>query len=408
MRAYAPPRVMVRGGTSNDQLRRLNLSMVLTMVHHSPGCSRAELTKRTGLTRSTIAALVGELSDLGLVREGSPESAVGRVGRPSPQVFPNPGVAAIAVNPDVDAITVGLVSLGGEVVRRVRLDTTHVPSVAETVRVVRQAVAGIRREVGSDYLITGLGAAIPGLVRTDDGRVLLAPHLGWRDAAFTQPLAKALHSDGFHGAVFAGNDASLGAVAECLFGVGQRVNDVVYVNGSASGIGGGLIVNGAPLRGASGFAGELGHAVVNPAGRRCHCGRIGCLETEVNLGSLLRVLGLSRADGDELDVALSINRDAVVRREIDRQVDWLAAALANVVNVFDPELVILGGFLGSLLSVSGGALAERIAAQSIARQGRGVRVLRASLRSKLLLVGAAELAFAAVLDDPGGFVRGLT
>ena len=107
--------------------------MVMTMLHHAGGCSRAELTKRTGLNRSTIAALVAELVDLGMAFEVEPESVVGRVGRPSPQVVPNPGLAAIAVNPDVDAVTVGLVGLGGEVIRRIRFNTTRVPTVAEAI-----------------------------------------------------------------------------------------------------------------------------------------------------------------------------------------------------------------------------------------------------------------------------------
>ena len=89
--------------------------MVMTMLHHARGCSRAELTKRTGLNRSTIAALVAELVDLGMAFEVEPESVVGRVGRPSPQVVPNPGLAAIAVNPDVDAIAA--VFIGGAAVQ---------------------------------------------------------------------------------------------------------------------------------------------------------------------------------------------------------------------------------------------------------------------------------------------------
>ena len=125
-----------RGGSSNDQLRRYNLSMVMTLIHHSGGCSRAEITRRMGLNRSTVGALVAELVELGLAFEGEPESVSGRVGRPSVQVFPNPAIVALAVYPDVDAITVCIVGLGGEVIRRIRYDTVRVPTVHETVNVV--------------------------------------------------------------------------------------------------------------------------------------------------------------------------------------------------------------------------------------------------------------------------------
>jgi predicted NBD/HSP70 family sugar kinase len=396
----APPTLGIRGGTSNDQLRRYNLSMVMTMLHHAGGCSRAELTRRTGLNRSTIAALVAELSELGMVYEGEPESAVGRVGRPSLQVFPNPGIAAISVNPDIDAITVGLVGLGGEVIRRIRFDTARVPTVHETVNAVKAIVDGMRGEIDKSYRIAGVGVAVPGLVNASDGRVLVAPHLGWRDAGLATALQKAL---GY--TVHAGNDASLGAIAESLFGVAQDIDDLVYLNGSASGIGGGLIIGGTPLRGTSGYAGELGHTLVNSVGSRCHCGRIGCLETEVSLARLLAVLGLPRADQDELDIALGVSRDPAVMAEVRRQIDLLSEAISNFVNMFDPEMVILGGFLGSLLSVGRERLAEAVSVRSMSSVGHTVVIERTSLGSRLLMVGAAELAFAGLLDDPAGFVR---
>ena len=390
-----------RGGSSNDQLRRFNLSMILTMIHHSSGCSRAELTRRTGLNRSTISALVAELVELGMAFEGEPEDVPGRVGRPSLQVFPSPKIAAIAVSPDVDAITVGLVGLGGEVIRRIRFDTARIPTVSETVNAVKAIVDGMRGEIEQNYRIAGVGVAVPGLVDTVDGRVLIAPHLGWWDCALTSTLARVLHFP-----VYAGNDASLAAIAESLFGAARGAKDLVYLNGSASGIGGGLIIGGSPLRGTSGYAGELGHTLVNSNGVRCHCGRIGCLETEVSMSRLLRVLGLPRADLDDLDVALGVSRDPQVLREVMRQIDFLSVAISDFVNMFDPKMVVLGGFLGSLLSVGRERLAEAVSVSSIGSLGHAVLLERAQLRSRLMIVGAAELAFAGLLDDPAGFVRG--
>ena len=400
MTKLALPTLTSRGGSSNDQLRRFNLSMILTMIHHSSGCSRAELTRRTGLNRSTISALVAELVELGLAFEGEPEDVPGRVGRPSLQVFPSPKIAAIAVSPDVDAITVGLVGLGGEVIRRIRFDTARVPTVLETVNAVKAIVDGMRGEIENNYEISGVGVAVPGLVDTVDGRVLIAPHLGWRDSAITTAFAKALHYP-----VFAGNDAGLGAIAESLFGAARGTTDLVYLNGASNGIGGGLIIGGSPLRGTSGYAGELGHTLVNSAGVRCHCGRIGCLETEVSMPRLLKVLRLQRADQDELDIALGVSRDPAVLREVARQIDFLSVAISNFVNMFDPEMVVLGGFLGSLLSVGRERLAEAVSVSSIGSLGHAVLLERAQLRSRLMMVGAAELAFAGLLDDPAGCVR---
>ena len=121
---------------------------------------------------------------------------------------------------------------------------------------------------------------------------------------------------------------------------------------------------------------------------------------------LLRVLGLPRADQDELDIALGVSRDPAVLREVARQIDFLSVAISNFVNMFDPKMVVLGGFLGSLLSVGRERLAAAVSVSSIGSLGHAVLLERAQLRSRLMMVGAAELAFAGLLDDPAGYVRG--
>ncbi|MCQ1987582.1 ROK family transcriptional regulator [Arthrobacter sp. zg-Y844] len=380
-------------GRGTDNLRSANLSRILTLLHRNGQLSRADLTRLTGFNRSTIGALVGELAGMGLAYETDPPA--GRVGRPSPLVHPNERVAAVVVHPDVDAVTVGLVGLGGRVHRRVRHDTVSRPSVAETVSITRAVLAGMAPDLAGMDRIAGVGVAVPGLTRTSDGQVLLAPHLGWRNEPLAAPLAEALALP-----VFAGNDATLGSVAESLFGAAVDTDNAVYLNGSASGIGGGIIVAGRPLRGADGYAGELGHTLVRSDGERCHCGRRGCLETEVNLAGLLEVLGLDRADQDTLDAAMAEQQTAAVRAEADRQLDQLAVALTNFVNIFNPDTIVLGGFLGTLFASNPQRLTDAVAAEAVAGLGRRVLLRRAALRSELLLVGAAELAFAPVLAAP--------
>ena len=379
------------GGT--DSLRTTNLSRILTLLHRNGPLSRAELTRRTGFNRSTVGALAGELAAMGLAYETNPPAE--RVGRPSPLMHPNEQVAAVVVHPDVDAVTVGLVGLGGRVHRRIRQETAAVPSVADTVEISRAAMAQMADELESLDRIAGVGVAVPGLTRTDDGLVLLAPHLEWRDAPLAEPLAQALGLP-----AFAGNDATLASVAESLFGAAVDAANAVYLNGSASGIGGGIIVAGTPLRGADGYAGELGHTLVNSSGSPCHCGRTGCLETEVNLSRLLAALGLERADQDTLDAAMAGPRSAAVRTEVDRQLDQLAVALTNFVNIFNPETIVLGGFLGTLFAANPDRLRAAVGADAVAGLGGRVQLRRAALRSELLLVGAAELVFAPLLAAP--------
>jgi predicted NBD/HSP70 family sugar kinase len=391
----------VQTGTNLDTIRRHNLATVLGMVHRGGPAARSALTQATGLNRSTVGALVGELVELGLVTEREPDTS-NRVGRPSPVVVADTRVVALAVNPEIDAVTVGIVGLDGVLHRRVRYPTGHVPTAAEAVAIASAVIDGLRPELAAATRVTGIGVAVPGLVRESDGVVRLAPHLEWADEPFAAELAAAT---GFP--VHAANDARLGANAERLYGAGRGATDLVYLNGGASGIGAGVIVGGVPLTGISGYAGELGHTLVNSAGIRCHCGAVGCLETEVSQRALLRVLGLEEADTDELDRALAAAVEAgdpAVLAEIERQLRFLAIALRNATNVFNPQLIVLGGFLGSLHALAPERLAALVAAQALGASSEQLAIARAELGSSILMIGAAELAFAPLLAAPSPVV----
>jgi predicted NBD/HSP70 family sugar kinase len=380
-----------------SKVRHDNLVTIVDLIHRRGSASRSALTRATGLNRSTISALVAELALLGLVQEREPDAG-GRVGRPSPVVSAADSIVAVAVNPEIDAVTVGLVGLNGRMRSRIRHPTDHVPNPQEVVSIVVAAIDTMRTEFGPTLVIVGIGAAVPGLVRASDGVVRLAPHLNWVD----EPFATVLH-DATGLPAFAANDASLGVSAERLFGAGRGVDDLVYLNGGASGVGGGVISGGAALSGAAGYAGELGHTLVNSAGSRCHCGAIGCLETEVAQASLLRALGLASADLDELDAALAASGDPLVAAEVERQLGFLAITLRNATNVFNPELIVLGGFLASLFAAHPERLEQLVAERSLPVSGEGVRIVRAELGSRLLMIGAAELAFQPLLNDPTGY-----
>ena len=396
--AAAAPR-----GAGPDRVRQRNLAGVLGLVHRGAGISRSQLTLATGLNRSTIAALVGELADLGLVHETEPPAS-NRVGRPSPVVTASPDVVAFTVNPEIDAVTVGAVGLDGTVHHRIRSETDRVPTVAEAVALAASAIETLRSmpSVGgasATVSAVGIGVAVPGLVSRGDGLVRLAPHLGWVD----EPLVDLLR-DATGLPVQAANDASLGARAESIFGAGRGVGTMVFLNGGASGVGGGAIVDGVPFGGVGGYAGELGHTLVNTNGVRCHCGAIGCLETEVGQGALLRASGRARGDDDDLDALLAGSQDPAVLAEVDRQVSFLAIALRNVINVFNPERIVLGGFLGALQGVAGDRIAALATGSALPGPRESVVIRRAELGSRRLTIGAAELAFAELLADPASAI----
>src|SRR5690606_18755052 len=171
--------------------------------------------------------------------------------------------------------------------------------VAETVRVTAELIAGLRAELPASAVVVGVGVAVPGLVRMPDGLVRLAPHLGWVD----EPVATLL-ADATGYPARAANDASLGALAEHNFGAGRDVADLIYLNGGASGIGGGVIIRGTPLGGVGGYAGEFGHNLVTAPDGPDQPSAGGALDDEVHPGRLLDPFGLTAADPDQLERAL--------------------------------------------------------------------------------------------------------
>lgn len=405
---------------------RRNTARVLRIVHEDGPLTRADLTRLTGLNRSTTLALVGELVELGLVGEDldggtgggagdTPAPGTGR-GRPSPTVRASADVVAAAVTVEIDAVTVALVGLDGSIRVRVTEHTADRPTAREAVRLVAALLDGLHDDLVGLRLV-GIGVAIPGTVRVEDGLVRYAPHLGWRDEPFAEPLAAATGHP-----VRVANDANLGARAEHLYGSGRGVRDLIYLNGGASGIGGGVISAGRPLSGADGYAGEMGHTFVAANGIRCHCGAIGCLETEASRAALVAVTGVPADDLQALAAALAeaaARDDAAARgdagahadgtlpdgssavaRVVDRQVAALATGLRNAIHTVNPAVVVLGGFLGVLLGHVGDRIVTAVREQSMAAMADRVRIVPAALGRDVLLRGAAEIGFRDLLDDP--------
>jgi predicted NBD/HSP70 family sugar kinase len=379
-----------------ESVRQRNLARLLRLVHVDGPLSRASLTESTGLNRSTVADLVAELAERGLVEERAPDPSR-RVGRPSPVVAVRSDVIAIAANPEVDALEIAAVGLDRGIPVRERIDVDHLLSPDETAALIADRIREWRSGPLADARIVAVGLAVPGLVRAVDGQVRNAPHLRWIDVPLSDLVSAATGLP-----TVVGNDATLGALAEHLYGAAAGIDDVVYLNGGASGIGGGLIVHGIPVSGAGGYAGEFGQnrpGIASEADRRADGG---VLEDEVSRARLLEVAGMPAADEPTLAEALGASEDDEVRAEVARQRRILATALANAVNVLNPSVVVLGGFLATIASHDPQGLADAVAAQAMPSTMEGLEIRVASLAEDRLLIGAAEAAFADLLRDPTG------
>ena len=379
-----------------EGVRQRNLARLMRLVHLDGPLSRAALTEATGLNRSTIADLVAELAREGLVEERAPDPSR-RVGRPSPVVAAAPRVVAAAVNPEVDAVTLAAIGLDREIVLRERIDVDHLVTPEETAAIIAERIEAWREGGLSGARIVAVGLAVPGLVRAADGLVRDAPHLHWTDAPVRDLVTAATGLP-----TVVDNDASLGAVAEHRYGAARGIDHVVYLNGGASGIGGGLIVHGMPVAGAGGYAGEFGQnrpGIASNADRRADGG---VLEDEVSRARLLAAVRLSAADEPTLAAALAASDQPDVRDELTRQRGILATALANAVNVLNPSVVVLGGFLATLAEHDLDGLTAAVGAQAMTANMEGLDIRIASLAEDRLLIGAAEAAFERLLADPSG------
>ena len=391
-------------GLAADELRRHNLSAVLERLHLLGPGSRSELTAMTGLNRSTIADLIGELVGLGLAEEG-PAAAASGPGRPSPVVsIRQDGALVLAVEMEVDSIAVATIGLGGHVYSLTRRTRTRgVMEPEEVAHAVRALADPLLRSLPPHGMFAGIGVAVAGVTRRSDGFVHLAPNLGWRDV----PLAEIL-SPVFGGCspVAVANEADLGALGEHRRGVRPGVAHLLYVSGEA-GIGAGVIIDGKPLLGSAGYAGEAGHMTVNPGGHECQCGSVGCWETEAGEAALLRHAG-SAGDATGFEAV-----DAVLKRaaagdpaalgglhEVGR---WLGLGIGNLVNIFNPQLVVLGGLYQRLFPFIEEVVVTAAASKALAAPGHGVTIAASGLGADAALVGAAELVLSPLIADPAGF-----
>jgi predicted NBD/HSP70 family sugar kinase len=394
--------VRVEVGQRSETVRRANLSAIVRGLHDAGPMSRSQLVAATGLTRTTIGGLVGELVAAHLVQE-APAVRQGTPGRPSPVVrIVRDGAVVLAIETLVDSLSVASVGLDGRVIvqervtrardeRSVDAVVAHIASMAATVRARTPAP------------IVGVGVAVAGVVRRRDGQVAMAPNLGWIDEPFGERLAAAL---ALNVPVTVANDADLGALAEHLRGAGVGVDDLIYVSGEV-GVGGGAIVGGRPLDGLAGYAGEIGHLPVNPGGSPCRCGSIGCWETEVGEGALLSLAGLSPDAGRAgIDLVLreaqAGNQVAVAALEhVGR---WLAVGLAGLVNILNPQLIVLGSMHGRIYPAIRHTVEAGLSARALPAPRAVVRIVPATLGADAPLIGAAELALEPILADPAGFM----
>jgi predicted NBD/HSP70 family sugar kinase len=387
-------------GSNSETIRRDNLSAVLREVHVRGPRTRSELVAHTGLNRSTVAGIIAELSDRRLVYE-EPGDRLGMPGRPSPLVKVVPdGAVVLGIEIAVHSLAVAIVGLGGVVHDRTRVALPHGrPTLEETLERMHDLSSSLLEHSTVPDRLVGVGVAAVGAVRSKDGFVHLAPNLDWSTVPMAELVRRRLELDV---PVVVRNEADLGARAEHLRGAGIGFDDLIYLSCDV-GVGGGIITGGRPLVGASGYAGEVGHFPLNPDGWPCGCGSRGCWETEVGERALLRNAGRDPDGGpDEVDsVLLEAEAGSLVALSALTDVGrWLGLGLAGLINVFDPEVVVLGGLFGRMAPYTLSTVRQQLDDRALAITREPVGIVVAQLGIDAPVLGAAERAFEPLLLDP--------
>ena len=337
-----------------EKVRKINKSIVMnTLRLHAP-ISRARVANLTGLNRGTVSNIVNVLIDDGLVSEIEQQEF--KVGRPGISLRLRPdGGAVIGLEIGVDFITIVLTNFVAETIWETRIEIS--PSLSQT-GIIGQAeqlveyALSIARE--QDLRPLGIGIGLPGLINLDRGELIIAPNLNWKNL----PL-RVMWDQRFRLTVYIENEANLAALGEYYFGVASGVDNFIYLS-SGIGLGGGIIINGSLFRGGHGYAGEIGHTQRDPQGEMCGCGRIGCWETQVGPRAVLRrvkkeleiqsdqfLLNACQGDLNNLTfdkvVKFALEGNNICNLAIKDVATYLGEGIADLVNVFNPELVVIGG-----------------------------------------------------------------
>ncbi len=337
------------GSARQSSLREANLRLVTALLYAAPEpLSRAGVAALSGLTRSTTSRLVDELVAGGLISELPPVLLAGP-GRPAiPLVPARRTMAALGMEVNTSRIVVRMIDLSGALMIEQTLDGDMVGSDPADVlarlgrtmtRLLDGAPQGLRR------LDSAL--ALPGLVETGSGRLLQAPNLNWREI---DPGALIGRQALAGNTLKVGNEAELAALslAQTRPGRPGAHRDFVFVSAEV-GIGGAIVVGGRVLRGSNGWAGEIGHLSVDPAGRACRCGARGCLERYAGRAAVLHAAQLPAGTTPTELAGLADAGHPGARTALADAGRALGVALAAVVNLLDIPTLLLGGDLGALV-----------------------------------------------------------
>ncbi len=392
-----------RHGANYTDVKTNNISAILTAILKHGTASRAQLVNEIGVSSATMTNLVGELTEQGvLTEEGRIKGGVGRPQR-ALQLVPDARYA-VGIHLDVDTVYIALTNaLAQEIGHHTLEDVLEIP----WEDVLTESTAAAEKLIATHKIprnkIAGVGMAATGLVDPFTGVNITAPNLSWHDVPLKATLEESLEMP----AVVDNNIRAM-ALYEAMFGVAKHVNTLTFVY-ARIGVGAGLMVNGYLYRGAGAGAGEIGHTtVVMDGGRTCRCGNTGCLETVFSEPALLEnarqiiaehpdgILAAQVATDGNLTIegvfAAALKGDTPTQTMLTDRARYIGIALANLVNVFNPEMILLGGLFNQERGTILPTIQQTIHNRAFSELGHQVQLQVSECGQSIGRVGAASLA----------------
>ncbi len=396
---------------SNINLVKLhNLQVIRQNLLYEPNLSRVQLAQKTNLSNTTITNLISEMLEQGIVSElDSNDEKVEQqrsVGRPRTSINLQPNARyVVGVHIGIGMFRVAVTNLLDEMLAN-SMEKFDINSPSEQVMgQIALSIETLLTESGVERSkVLGIGIGASGLVEVATGINLLAPNLNWHDAPLREFLQDQLHLP-----VFVDNNVRAMAVGEAYFGSGHGVDSLAFVYGRV-GVGAGLISRGQPFRGSVSGAGEIGHTVMLlEGGELCRCGNSGCLETLVAEPAILRIADViakrhpegvlaqvmrERQDLVPIERVFTAGRqgDEEVRQMLEERAYYLGVALAGLVNLFNPEMILLGGIFSSGEDFFLETVRRVTREMAFGRMGERVRIASTGFGWKAGVLGAAALA----------------
>ena len=400
-----------RANADQGLLRNLNTAVLLDELRRFEPLSRAELSSRTGLNRSTVSIIVDSLIEENLVQETNLQNS--KVGRPGMLLKLNPnGGFAIGIELGVDCISIIVSDFIANVLWREQM--CGVPG-DDQILILERAISLTQRALdfgqAQGLRPLGIGMGVPGLVDLRQGKLIFAPNLHWNNV----PL-QLIWLQRFNLPVFIENEAKAAALGEYYFGVAQDVFDFIYLS-AGIGLGAGIVIDGKLFRGNNGYAGEIGHITVDPNGEVCGCGKRGCWETQVGPRAVLRRVRNTIETGspsilsDMVDgdleritfenVVQAVSRDdSVALHALEEVGEHLGIGVANLVNIFNPELIVLGGELNRASKILLPIVTQIINENVLYPIRENVRVAASAHGTDACTIGAIALVLEDILRIP--------